>query len=87
MRTQTSSVAPTVPSASMTLAADPFEQALLNSMPISDADFSSLASDRAKAVRDYLIQAGKVEPDRVDLAETQNGGFGTDGARASVEFR
>jgi hypothetical protein len=78
---------PTSPPGSFTVAADPFEQALLNSIAISDADFESLAADRTKVVRDYLLQAGKVEPERIYLSETRPGGLSMEGPRTSILFR
>ena len=63
------------------------EQALLNSIAVSDSDFASLASDRAKAVRDYILQTGKVEAERVFITETQPGGVKTNGSKVYLELK
>ena len=67
--------------------ADPMETLLLASIPVTDNDFETLASDRAKAVRAYLLQTGKVEAARLFLAENQSGGVKTNGSRVYLQFR
>jgi len=62
-------------------------QILANSVTIPDSDFQGLASARAKAVREYLIQNGKVEPERVVLAEPPAEGVKSQGSRAYLQFR
>jgi Domain of Unknown Function (DUF748) len=63
------------------------EQALLNSIAISDSDFETLASDRAKAVRDYILQTGKVEAERIFINESQPGGVKTNGSKVFLQLR
>lgn len=63
------------------------EQLLADSIPVSDDDFRTLADARAKAVRAYLIQQGKVEPERIFLTENQTGSVKTQGSRALMQFR
>lgn len=46
-----------------------------------------MADARAKAVRAYLIQQGKVEPERIFLTENQTGSVKTQGSRALMQFR
>jgi flagellar motor protein MotB len=60
---------------------------LANTINITDSDFQNLASARAKAVREYLIQNGKVEPERVLLAENTSEGVKSQGNRAYLQFR
>jgi len=60
---------------------------LENSINITDNDFRALADERAKVVRDYLIQNGKVEPERIFLAEGQGETVRSQGARAYLQFR
>ena len=60
---------------------------LLATIPVTDNDFETLASDRAKAVRAYILQTGKVEAARLFLAENQTGGVRSDGSRAYLQFR
>ncbi len=67
--------------------ADPMEVLLLASLPVTDDDFTLLASDRAKAVRDYLLSTGKVEAGRLFLTESQPGGAKADGSRTYLQFR
>jgi len=63
------------------------QQVLENSIPISDNDFRTLAEQRAKAARDYLIQNGKVQAERIFLAETQDGTVKAQGSKAFLQFR
>jgi hypothetical protein len=67
--------------------ADPMEVLLLASIPVTDGDFEALASDRAKAVRAYILQTGKVEAARLFLAENQTGGTRSEGSRVYLQFR
>jgi hypothetical protein len=66
---------------------DPFELALLNSISVPDDDFQTLASNRAKAVREYILQGGKVEGERVFLAESKTTGLKTEGSRVYLELQ
>ena len=66
---------------------DPMETLLLAAIPITADDFEALASDRAKAVRAYLLQTGKVEAARLFLTENQTGGVRSDGSRVYLQFR
>ena len=66
---------------------DPMEALLLAAIPVTDGDFEALASDRAKAVRAYILQTGKVEAARLFLTENQTGGVRSDGSRAYLQFR
>jgi hypothetical protein len=61
------------------------EVLLLASIPISDGDLETLAADRAKAVRAYILQSGKVEDTRLFLAQT--GGVRPDGSRVYLQFQ
>jgi len=67
--------------------ADPMETLLLATIPVTENDFEALASDRAKAVRAYILATGKVEASRLFLAENQTGGVRSDGSRAYLQFR
>jgi hypothetical protein len=66
---------------------DPMEVLLLATLPVTDGDFEALASDRAKAVRAYILQTGKVEAARLFLAENQTGGVRSDGSRVYLQLR
>jgi len=77
---------PTVAGAPST-ATDPFELALLNSISIADQDFQGLAANRAKAVREYILQGGKVEAERLFLTEAKAGSLKTEGPRVYLELQ
>ena len=65
----------------------PMEALLLPTFPVSDADFETLAANRAKAAQAYLIETGKVEASRIFL---KAGGVETlrrDGSRAYLQFQ
>jgi len=66
---------------------NPTEALLLASIPVTDNDLEALASDRAKAVRAYILQTGKVEATRLFLSENQTGGVRSDGSRVYLQFR
>ena len=63
------------------------EALLLASIPVTDNDLEALASDRAKAVRAYILQTGKVEAARLFLAEYRSGGVKANGSRVYLQFR
>jgi hypothetical protein len=67
--------------------ADPMEVLLLATFPISENDLETLATDRAKVVRAYILQTGKVEDTRLFLTETQTGGVRSDGSRVYLQFQ
>jgi hypothetical protein len=62
-------------------------QALMDAIVVTDADLSTLAADRAKAVREHILQTGKVESDRVFLTENQSGGVKANGSRAYLQLK
>jgi hypothetical protein len=66
---------------------DPMETLLLATLPVTDDDLQTLADERAKAVRAYLLSTGKVEANRLFLAENQTGGVKSEGSRAYLQFR
>jgi len=89
--------APTAPAARSTASSssalklppvtDPTEAVLLASIPITDNDFKTLASDRAKAVHAYILETGKVEATRMFLTENQTGGVRSEGSRVYLQFQ
>ena len=66
---------------------DPKEAVLLATYPVAENDLEALAANRAKAVREYLLQAGKVEASRLFLKEDQAAGLRGDGSRVYLQFR
>jgi hypothetical protein len=87
--TETATAGPVQPATHPALppVTDPMELALLTTMTVTDGDLETLATDRAKVVRAYLLATGRVAAERIFLAETQPGGVKTDGARAYLQFR
>jgi hypothetical protein len=67
--------------------AEAMEQALLDSITISDSDFRELASERAKAAREYLMQSGRVDGARVFLGESGSAAAKSDGSRAYFQLQ
>lgn len=67
--------------------ADTMEQALLDSIAITDSDLGALAAERAKAVRDYLLASGKVEPERLFLAESPSDTVKSEGSRVYLQLK
>ena len=67
--------------------ADPAEVLLLATFPVSDSDLEALAVGRAKAVRAYILQTGKVEDTRLFLTQNQTGGVRSDGSRVYLQFQ
>ena len=83
-----SAAAPAPSTAGTTDAAtDPVESALLNSISVSDDDFQRLSTQRAKAVREYLLQSGKVEAERLFLTEAKTGSLKTEGPRVYLQLQ
>ena len=66
---------------------DPKEALLVASIPVTESDLETLATDRAKAVRAYLLASDKVEAKRLFLTKNQTGGVRSDGSRVYLEFR
>ncbi len=64
----------------------PTEAVLLSTYAIGENDLAALATARAKAVKDYLLQNGKVEATRLFIT-TKNGTLRHDGSRAYEQFR
>jgi Domain of Unknown Function (DUF748) len=81
------SAAPAASKYAPTPVTDPKEILLLASLPVTDDDFAALASDRAKAVRSYILATGRVEAGRIFLAENKSGGVRSDGCRAYLQLQ
>jgi len=67
--------------------ADPKEALLAAVIPVGDGDLETLAANRAKAVRAYILQTGKVEATRLFLTEGQTGGMRSEGSRVYLQFQ
>jgi hypothetical protein len=68
-------------------AADPLETLVSATLPISDSDLEALATERAKAVRAYILKSGQVEDARLFLTENKTGGVRSDGSRVYLQFQ
>lgn len=72
--------APEVPSQEM-------RRQLFGFIEVTDNDFSQLATRRAERVKDYLLQTGKVESERLIPAEISQGKVPPKGSRVSLQLR
>lgn len=63
------------------------EGQLLELIEIGANDYSLLATERARRVKDYLLQIGKVEPERVFLAEKPDDTKAVKGSRVFLHLR
>ena len=80
--------APPQPTPAAASELEQMEQALLERVRVEEADLAALAAARAKTVREYLAQSGKVEPERLFLAERQSGGsLKLEGSRVYLQLR
>jgi hypothetical protein len=77
---------PEMPASAGLIPSDPFELALRNSTAVTDNDFQELAASRAKSVRAYLLQSGKVEADRLFLTDAA-AGVKTNGSRVYLQLQ
>jgi hypothetical protein len=66
---------------------DVMEELLMGAIPVSDSDFQALAAARAKAVREYILQGGNVEAERVFLVENSSGSVKSEGSRAYLQLK
>jgi hypothetical protein len=66
--------------------ADPREALLEALIPISDSDLETLAIERAKAVRAYILASGKVEAGRLFLTQSETGELRQDGCRVYLQL-
>jgi hypothetical protein len=62
------------------------EAQLLQAIEITQDDFDQLMADRAKRVKEYILQTGKVEPERVFLTQVGEGS-GVKGSRVYLHLR
>lgn len=65
----------------------PMEALLLATYPVTEADFETLAANRARAVQAYLLQTGKVEAARLFLTSAGAEHLRRDGSRTYLQFR
>jgi outer membrane protein OmpA-like peptidoglycan-associated protein len=65
------------------------EKLMLTNQKVTEEDLKALAEERARAVRDYLLQSGQVEHERVFIVEAKTlGGEKKEGVKDSrVDFK
>jgi hypothetical protein len=63
------------------------EQFLLGRMQIAPDQLAGLASSRIRAVQEFLIQEGNVEPQRLFPLEVQAGAVKTEGSKVFLNLR
>jgi hypothetical protein len=56
-------------------------------MPLTATDYTQLAARRARAVRDYVLQSGRIEADRVLLTEPADAARAPKGARVYLKLQ
>jgi hypothetical protein len=78
--------APARAQAQVAIAPD-LEKLVLATIPISDTDFAQLATARAKRVQEYLATNGKVEAERMFLAEKPDETKPAQGSRVYLHLR
>jgi hypothetical protein len=63
------------------------ENQVLETIEISDADFALLAAARARQVKEFILQTGKVEANRLFLAENSSDDKTAKGSRVYLHLR
>jgi hypothetical protein len=63
------------------------EAAVLESIEVTDTDFAMLASERARRVKDYILQSGQVEAERILIAEKPDDTKPAKGSRVYLHLR
>jgi hypothetical protein len=67
--------------------AQDLEGQLFETIEITESDFSLLAIERAKRVKEHLLQSGRVEPERVFMAEKGEDTKAPKGSRVYLHLR
>lgn len=84
------SKSPTTPPASsqqkLAPPADPMEALLIAIIPVSEGDLETLAMNRAKAVRSYVLNTGQVDASRLFLSQSARGTLRQDGSRVYLQL-
>jgi hypothetical protein len=63
------------------------EAQLLQTIEITSDDFDRLAADRAKRVKDYIVEKGQVEPERIFLSQSGATAVTSKGSRVYLHLR
>jgi hypothetical protein len=64
-----------------------FEAQLLQTVEITASDFERLAADRAKRVKDYIVEKGQVEAERIFFMQAGEAGATSKGSRVYLHLR
>ncbi len=76
-----------IPMPSVALPAATLEPQLLATYPVTDADLTTLAAERARAVQAYLLQSGKLAAARLFPKNDSGASLRRQGSRAYLQFR
>lgn len=63
------------------------EREALDAIELSDSDYRTLADERAQTVKEYILKSGKVEAERLFLAEPNGKSASTNGSRVYLHIR
>jgi hypothetical protein len=63
------------------------EAALLQTIEVNESDFTMLAAERARRVKEYLVQTGQVEAERIQVAEKPDETNPAKGTRVVLHLR
>jgi hypothetical protein len=66
--------------------ADPMEALLIAIVPVSENDLETLAVNRAKSVRSYILNSGQVDASRLFLAQSPGRTLRQDGSRVYLQL-
>jgi Domain of Unknown Function (DUF748) len=72
---------PSTSASKVPLPTDPREALLEAIIPVTESDLKTLAMNRARAVRSYILNSGNVDPSRLFLAKSPGGTLRQDGSR------
>ena len=72
---------PSTSASKVALPMDPREALLEAIIPVTESDLKTLATNRARAVRSYLMSSGQVDASRLFLAQNPGGTLRQDGSR------
>jgi hypothetical protein len=63
------------------------ENQVLETIEVTDSDLSFLAAERARRIKEYVLQSGQVEAERVAVAEKPDESKPAQGTRAMLHLR
>ena len=63
------------------------EREALDAIELTSSDYRVLAQARANAVKEYLLKSGKVEAERLFLADSSDASASTNGSRVYLHLK